>query len=1043
MNYPLQPHDFFVVRTPLLPYSTVADVSPESIRRIYQQSLIQEALYIASPDLHQSLQKWLAGETTDVKVIEKLTITLTKYLLRMSYRCTPFGIFAGISTGYWHADTHIRLQTHKHHSRRSRLDMDFLCALVVLLVQQIDIRKKLRFYPNNTLYAVGNRLRYVEYQIKGKGRIYHLTHVETSDYLERLLAYAQHGKTPEELARFLVDEEISYADAWEFVNEVIDSQVLVSELEVILTGKDYAQHIIQTLQHANNKQIKLLEQATDGINQLDKQIFTDGKTIYQAASQKLRETQVNFDPGQLIQVDMYKPAQQARVSSIITEELQKTTLFLARLKKHKQPENLTRFKEAFTSRYESRRVPLMEALDAEAGIGYPVEPGRYASHSSLLENIIAGKPESTDPTYPWTEWQDFLLKKYLKAIQEQTDLILTENEVTPFLTTQPLVLPPSFYTLCSVLAPNCTAVDNGNFYVYHHGSTGPSAANLLGRFCHLDEALAMHVRNALHIEQASYPEAILAEVVHINQARIGNISARPVLRDYEIPIMVQSGVDEAHTLALSDLSIGIQQNRIVLYSNRLHKEVIPRLSSAHNYTLQALPYYHFLCDLQFQDTMTSIRWDWGALQEADFLPRVVFGKSILSVAKWTLHSSDLESITKVTEPALHSVVAQLRQQKNIPRYITLAEGDNELPIDLENSLCLKVLQQVIRNRKKVVVEENIFTARNLFVESEEGNFTNELIIPWQFANKEPGSKNSIFHTAKNPPVTRSFAIGSEWIYFKIYCGIKTADELITEALKPLADQLIETHVIDRWFFIRFTDPNPHIRVRFHGAGHFYAAVIAHLNEALKPYLQAGLVSAIQTDTYQRELERYDEATIDESEHLFYHDSQAVAAILSLLENDSDATIRWQLALKGIDCLLNDFHYSLPDKKEFLDLLQQNFKQEFDATHAEARKSFASKYRLYKLTIEQLLAPNLPENHELMPAIELFRQRSVAWQPLIDFIRLHHSHNPAFLRSLVGSYLHLFVNRLCNAQQRMHELVLYDLLYQYYTAAWARTQKESL
>ena len=68
--------------------------------------------------------------------------------------------------------------------------------------------------------------------------------------------------------------------------------------------------------------------------------------------------------------------------------------------------------------------------------------------------------------------------------------------------------------------------------------------------------------------------------------------------------------------------------RLMLYSARLEREVIPRLTSAHNYVWKSLPIYRFLCALQSQGA-AWLGWDWGVLQRAPYLPRLTTGKLVL------------------------------------------------------------------------------------------------------------------------------------------------------------------------------------------------------------------------------------------------------------------------------------------------------------------------------------------------------------------------------------------------------------------------------
>lgn len=38
---------------------------------------------------------------------------------------------------------------------------------------------------------------------------------------------------------------------------------------------------------------------------------------------------------------------------------------------------------------------------------------------------------------------------------------------------------------------------------------------------------------------------------------------------------------------------------------------------------------------------------------------------------------------------------------------------------------------------------------------------------------------------------RTFFIGDEWLYYKVYCGVKTADIILAEVVKPLTEEFIK------------------------------------------------------------------------------------------------------------------------------------------------------------------------------------------------------------------------------------------------------------
>ena len=60
---------------------------------------------------------------------------------------------------------------------------------------------------------------------------------------------------------------------------------------------------------------------------------------------------------------------------------------------------------------------------------------------------------------------------------------------------------------------------------------------------------------------------------------------------------------------------------------------------------------------------------------------------------------------------------------------------------------------------------------------------------------------------------KTFVVGDKWLYYKIYCGVTTADTILLKVIKPLTEELLALKKIKKWFFIRYSDPKPHLRFR--------------------------------------------------------------------------------------------------------------------------------------------------------------------------------------------------------------------------------------
>ena len=121
---------------------------------------------------------------------------------------------------------------------------------------------------------------------------------------------------------------------------------------------------------------------------------------------------------------------------------------------------------------------------------------------------------------------------------------------------------------------------------------------------------------------------------------------------------------------------------------------------------------------------------------------------------------------------------------------------------------------------------------------------------------------------------RKFPPGIEWLYLKIYTGIKTADLVLEEIIQPLVAYFQQKEYISKWFFIRYNDPKPHLRVRLLLNNiNYYNEILEKINHAFEQIIDSGEISHILIDTYNREIERYGKNTMEDAESLFHKNSE--------------------------------------------------------------------------------------------------------------------------------------------------------------------------
>lgn len=1006
--------------------------------RFFSQSSMLEALYVASPELYSSFTGLIEGR---VKTgVDKLLKTLYKYLVRMTSRSTPYGLFAGCALGELGAETRIAFDDSTPFRKHVRLDMNYVAELADGLLQKSAIRSQVKFFPNTSLYQVGDTYRYVESALNNKKRLYILASVDRNAYLDRIISLARQGATIRELADCIVSEEISREEAEQFVDAIVKAQILVSELGATVTGEEFFFTIVDKLRGIRG--------ATEDLHQLNKiagllQSEEQGVDKYKEVESVLAEHFVTTGSKDLVQTDLFFQTRACTISDraigLLTKEFQN----LACLGYRTPQTEMNQFKKRFLARYEQREMPLLEVLDCETGIGYGDAMAGRADNLPLLDEMQwPESPKTTDADdSAFAALRDRLYQQSFSERGDRiciTDSILNEFRKTVDDTAQ---TPDSFYLFGNIIAGAQEDIDSGNFKFAFKAMGGPSGLKLIGRFCHGSGQLSEWVKNAVSGEEQLAENVVFAEIAHLPEARVGNVLMRPHLRQFEIPYLSGSSMPRENQILPEDLMVSVSvSGEVILRSKRLNKRVFPRLTNAHNFS-DGLPVYRFLCELTYQHDYRYLGWEWGHLASNAFLPRVEYKHWVLSRATWNIDKKIVGSLV-ASENLTAREWRVVRDAFNIPRFVQLRQGDSELLIDGDSDFAVEVVSDSIRKYEKVTLTEFPEYEQSGFLGKPGESYVNEILLPL-LHKKESLPPKQVWEQQRvtEPAVRRDFMTGSEWLYVKIYAGTRTADRLLTSVIKPFADRLVAESAIEKWFFIRYGDPDNHIRLRFYHSSDksFWQTVLRELHTLMEPHLRNGTVHKIQLDTYKRELERYGHYAFEEIESIFFADSAATAGLLNMLSGDEGEHFRWLTGLKGVDMLLNDLGFTLEDKKAFAGHLQERFFHEFRGDTC-LNVQLNNKYRQHTEEIRGFLDGGYDDTlNGIDGIIALLEERSSRIRASLEVIL---PHNEISLQNFADSLVHMFVNRLFVSQQREHELVVYHYLKKYYESKLARREKVS-
>jgi lantibiotic biosynthesis protein len=721
-----------VLRTPLLNFEFIEEyfqkknLSYEFFDDLKKNNIVKQALFLASPSFSEELYNNYEKSSLEYK--KSMNITLIKYLLRMTTRCTPFGLFAGFTLCSFGDKSDIRLESINNYKIHTRFDMNYLVALSQDLLRNTSIRYKIKYFPNTSISIIDNKIRYVEYKYIKSERTHDIVCVDNSVYLEKILTCAENGSNIKNLCNSIVDQDILYETAEEFVNELIDIQLLVSEIEPSITGDEYIHKLIKTIKDiANVKDIvDILHFAQKSIDVIDSKKLGSSVNEYFNISDHLKKLKTEFKINYLFQTDMYKPLKSGILDKKISENILEGIEFLSKLTYITNESNLRIFKERFERKYGDNEVCILEALDPEFGIGF-LKPTGYEDYSPLLSNLSLNHIEHFNGKIVWNKYIELIDTKIIEAIKSNNTVIeLTDIDVNGY-DSNTNKLAPSFSAIIRIIGKN----DIGESKLYISGVGTSSAANLLSRFCHTDKTTNQFVKELKQNEEKILKGNIVAEIIHLPQARVGNVLLHPQFHEYEIPYLACSNAEIEHQIRLSDIFLSIQGTKIIMRSKRLNKRIIPRLSNAHNYLYNAQPIYQFLCEMQFEDIIGSVGLPLSnAIDRYGHIPRIEYKNIILHFAEWKIKKKDIENFSKIkNENELLENVRKWRVKKNIPQFVTLEEGDNALFINFENIFSIEILLSSIKGNE-FIISEFLFDEKNAIVTSEQGCYLNEFIISY-------------------------------------------------------------------------------------------------------------------------------------------------------------------------------------------------------------------------------------------------------------------------------------------------------------------------
>ena len=1079
MNRPFEFAGFFLVRTPLLAFGEFRRLAPHSanldamdstdayraaagqLEEFYRKPAVREALYIASPSIFERAMAWDPSKGDSKS--RKIGYTLYKYAARMTHRCTPFGAFAGVSVGTAVAsgDTdreEVQFLGIESYRRRCRIDMGAIGLLVRHWMSNASVRQALSYRLNPTLRRFGDRMHYLEpADIELSPGRFQFSFALISTALDAvtgayettgdLLSFTQLGKALAPIAEDASEEERNG-----FIDELIESRLLLPALEPAPTGGDPLRQLIAALDRKAIPDADELFRLIDAFAVLDARPIGAGRQTLIAVESAVRRILNRPQARNVVQTDLFKPVAAATVSARTIErvsEIAELCIALGRPPSDK----LRKFKEAFRERYGERQVPLVEALDAEHGVPFGATTG---DDLPLLADLPLPARGAVDRSMESTAngLDGYLLALFERACREDLQQVELDAQVVAILLEKfdRLRTPSSFYLLTKILTGAAAGIDREPTLVIK-AAGGPSAANLIARFCSGDARIeALTKEMLLREEQRVDEDVIVVEIVHSPSGRVGNVLSRPGLRRHEMPLYGRAQASMERRCELADIYVSIEAGAVRLRSKRLGKRIVPRLTSAHNYSNESIPLYEFLGTLQHEDgSIGALFWP-STFHGVARLPRITYKGCILSPQHWNLSAPGLQELQRCSLDGAVALIGRWRISGCWPRFMELVDSDAFLVIDMDNPVAVECLAQELKGRRRAtLIEAFVPDGDTSFAHGPEGSFCSEVVLPFLRSPRERNDRDAgdlrqlrrrIDGGAASAPACGG-GVGSHWLFVKIYCGTEVLDRILTDHLHSVIEASLANGCVDRWFFLRYADPHHHLRLRLHGEPSvLWGPVLAALRSSLDSISADGYVWKVDAGHYEPEIERYGGPdAIEIAEGMFHADSECALQLLQQ-EQFRDPQERWLYIALNVDLLWESFGYDESSRADVYERNALNMRRGLgDAADIVRRVKFAldKKFRVVRGRLESLVWRRQIQRTD--PIWEAFARRSARLAPLVTKLRGLDARDARLSRAfedIVASHVHMSIDRLCTSSNAQQEHAIYELLTRMYRSASARS-----
>ncbi|SFE67786.1 thiopeptide-type bacteriocin biosynthesis domain-containing protein [Actinopolyspora alba] len=657
---------------PVLHASADQQTGRDWLVELWRREEIRSAVTVASPALARTIETELAGHSRGQHSLPRLLGTVSAYLRRWQRRATPFGLFAGVAAT---VPSDQPSPAGDAHRITARPDAGWLGGLIDELEHDRQVRTRLLVVTNNAAHVRGDQL--VVPTHLSESAPDHASALDLSLRLTGPVRAALDAASEPILLASLQDklaETFAHASSTTIetlLGELVAAKALLTNLRPPMTSPNPLAHVVETLQNAELEDLPAVTELATQLSMVHTALphHTIADDAGRAALTETATRMRTLRPAETVLAVDATLDQPPTIPEQALAEAESAATALLRLTPHPFGTPAWReYHQRFLARYGAgARVPVREII-ADSGLGFPAGwLGAARAHSPHM----------------LTERDTTLLR----LIQQVT--AAGEREIT---LTEPLLeqlrvgdhermIPPERVELAFQLhSPSPAALRHGRFQLWVTGAMHPGS--MAGRFAPL---LSEPDQHRLAQTYAPDDEHTLPAQLSFPPRREHNenITRVPQLTSHLIPLGEYHEQD--HTvIPLDDLAVTADHRSMGLIRLSTGQRVRPWLPHALETQQHTPPLARFLAELPSACSGFYGLVDVGAAREMPMLPRLRYGRTVLSPAQWRLPRADLLTAEADTD-SWDTALATWRHRWHIPAHVQLIErGDQRLPLDLDD-----------------------------------------------------------------------------------------------------------------------------------------------------------------------------------------------------------------------------------------------------------------------------------------------------------------------------------------------------------------------